>query len=109
ELIYNGYVLLIVSIVSLSNNNMNQTELVELLKKHFGIEGLSSTIEGLNLNNSDVTLEDLLKALEKNEYLFKSVIRDDMDEVIEYSIGRRAKAEFPKESMVELVRFVYGL
>ncbi|GMM37693.1 Smc5-Smc6 complex subunit [Saccharomycopsis crataegensis] len=103
----NALTMIVIACVALSSNNMNKVELLKYLKHHFDIS-LTSTIPNISHNNEKVNLEDFLKMMEKTEYLSKKVEHNEEHELIEYSLGRRAKVEFPKESLCQFVQKMYN-
>lgn len=116
NLVSNSLIIIIVSIVALSSNNMNEKELLQYLSNHFGIKEDTKLPNvynisggGTSLPGEKITMSEFLRIMEKQEYLNKVVEKSDDLTLIEYSLGRRAKTEFPKESLVKFVQQMFGL
>lgn len=104
DLVYKGVLSVILCIVFFSKNNILHQELIKFLET-FGIPSDGSKIAILN-----ITIEDLIKSLEKREYIVRLEEKSDTDgEVISYRIGRRTQAELGLESLEKLVQEIMGL
>lgn len=101
ELVFSGLALVTVTIIMVSSNHINEVELMEIMRKSFGVD------PNENLEVLQISVKDFFKLLDKTDYVNRSVIRADNEEIVEYSVGRRAKAEFPRESFVELAKIIY--
>ncbi|CCH45228.1 Non-structural maintenance of chromosome element 3 [Wickerhamomyces ciferrii] len=102
NLVSNGLTLMIISIIMVSNNHISEGELLTILNENFGIN-TNTPLEILN-----IPILDFFKILDKQEYLIRSSLKSDNEEIVEYSIGRRSKIEFNKESFVEFARIIYN-
>lgn len=104
DLAYKGILTVILCIIFFSKNNILHQELIKILET-FGIPSDGSKIPILNS-----TIDDLIKALERREYIIKLEEKSDTDgEVISYRIGRRTQAEFGLGSLEILVQEIMGL
>ncbi|CAI4057104.1 hypothetical protein SUVZ_02G4010 [Saccharomyces uvarum] len=104
DLAYKGILTVILCIIFFSKNNILHQELIKVLES-FGIPSDGSKIPILNS-----TIDDLIKALERREYIIKLEEKSDTDgEVISYRIGRRTQAEFGLGSLEILVQEIMGL
>lgn len=109
ELISNALVLITISCVALSSNNINKAELIRYFKNHFDLSPMSIVPGIYNGSGEKATLEDFLRILERNDYLDKRVEKNDEHELVEYFLGRRAKVEFPEESLIQYVLLISGI
>lgn len=101
DLMFRGLALAIVMVIIVSNNHVTQEELFRVLHNSFGFD----TTEPLKIIN--LTLIDLLKQLDKQEYVNRIVTRTDTEEVAEYTAGRRGLMEMDKEAFTDLTRILY--
>lgn len=101
---FKGLLSVILCTVLFSKNNILQQELFEHLQK-FGVPTDGSPIPIIN-----IPILELLKTLDKLEYLSRHQEHTDLDlETVTYRIGRRTQAEFPLDSLVLLIRNVMGI
>ncbi|EHN03018.1 Nse3p [Saccharomyces cerevisiae x Saccharomyces kudriavzevii VIN7] len=104
DLVYKGVLSVVLCVIFFSKNNILHQELIKYLET-FGIPSDGSKIPILN-----TPIEDLIKTLEKREYIAKLEEKSDTDgEVISYRIGRRTQAEFGLKSLEVLVQEIMGL
>ncbi len=102
DLVFSGLALAIVAIIMVSNNHINQVELIKIMRETFGVDP-NTELEVLN-----ITIEEFLKKLDKSDYVNRSCIKNDNEEVVEYSVGRRAKSEFNRESFIAFTQIIYN-
>lgn len=99
-----GLLSVVLCVIFFSNNHAIQQELYEHLEK-FGIP-----TDGSNIPIVDITILELLRLFEKQEYIARNVEHSGAELEVEiYRIGRRTKAEFPAESLVHFVRVLMGI
>ncbi|QLG70506.1 hypothetical protein HG535_0A04460 [Zygotorulaspora mrakii] len=104
DLAFKGVLTVTLCTVLFSKNHILQQELLEHLSS-FGIPTDGSKIPVINC-----TIDELLKTLDRREYLYR--VQDSADiqgETVFYRIGRRTQLEFDLDSLVLLVRSVMGL
>ncbi|EGW35459.1 uncharacterized protein SPAPADRAFT_58693 [Spathaspora passalidarum NRRL Y-27907] len=105
ELVKNGILLVIVSLIILSENHISESELFRNLRK-FGIS------TNLNVKNSslNMNIQELLNDLIRREYLNKNITkgRIESENVVEYTLGRRSLIEFPPQSCFEYIKKIFG-
>lgn len=102
ELVFSGLALATVAIIMVSNNHINQVELIQIMRNTFGVD------PNKELDVLGITIEEFYKRLDKTDYVNRSVIRVENEEIVEYSVGRRAKAEFNRESFVAFAQIIYN-
>lgn len=101
KLMNNGLILLIISIIILSENSINQEELIKILTNIYGIT------EVTKFSISQKTILEFLKDLDKQEYVYRKVTKGGQnDDVVEYSLGRRGREEFNKDSFIDFARII---
>lgn len=104
ELIFSGVALTIVGLLVVHGNKMDEVELMNILKNDFGFD------QNKQLDVLGITPIELLKQLDKTEYINRLVVAMDNGEpVVEYSVGRRAKLEFPKNNFIEFLRLLNNI
>lgn len=104
EFAFNGITLIVLCIILFSKNNVLHQELVSYIKS-FGVP-----IDGTDIPILKCSLDELLKTLEKKEYIVKLEETSDIEgSVVMYRIGRRTKYEFDIKSLIRLVEEVMGL
>lgn len=105
ELIKTGIMVMIVSLLILSENRLPETELIRYMKQ-FGIS------DNLNIRNSNynLNLTELVGDLVKREYLNKEVTkgRIESETFTEYTLGRRSLVEFSPQSVFDYIKTIYG-
>lgn len=107
ELIKSGVLVIIISLIILSEGRISETELLKKLQK-FGLS------ESLNSRNSSINLStmELIQDFIKREYFNKEGVTTTEGIVngnlINYTLGRRLLIEFTAQSMYELVQNIYG-
>lgn len=104
DLAFKGVLSVVLCIILFSKNHILQQELLSHLES-FGIP-----IDGTKIPILNCTIDELLKTMDKREYLSK--IQDSSDiqgETISYRIGKRTQSEFGLDSLVLLVQSVMGL
>lgn len=104
ELVLDGVAIVVVSIIMVSNNHINETELFDILDKSFGIND-TDTLPVVNVSRTE-----LMKLLDRYEYVNKveTGAKDSSDKVTEYTVGRRALVELDRDSITELMKIIYG-
>lgn len=104
ELVKSGILLLILSVLVISENHLSEQELVKTLKRY----GLS---ENLNIRNSNLNLNlyDLLSEFRKKDYIEREIVKGstEAENNTVYYLGKRALTEFPPESMFEYLKVLY--
>lgn len=104
ELCFKGVLTVILCIVLFSKNSILQEELFSFLEQ-FGIP-----TDGNKIPILDWTLVELLKVLERKEYIQSQVENTALDlETVLYSIGRRTQWEFNIQSLTQLVMQVMAV
>ncbi|CCH60124.1 hypothetical protein TBLA_0C03200 [Henningerozyma blattae CBS 6284] len=104
DVVFKGVLTIILSIVFYSKNTLLHNELLPLLER-FGIP-----VDGTQIPILDCNIDDLLKTLERREYLAKTVENSSTEgELITYSIGRRTRAEFPADALIRLTQQVLDI
>ncbi|SCU87969.1 LADA_0E07360g1_1 [Lachancea dasiensis] len=96
HLVAQGLTLAVLTIVLLSKNNVHQEELKEAMVE-FGVHS-----ENFRLPVLDLTLDEFLKNLVKQEYLrcTEETAQDGVRLAVIYGIGRRTQVEFDKASLL---------
>lgn len=100
ELIKSGILLLVVSVIVLSENRISETELLKQLEKF----GLSESIVEKN-SSLNMTTAELLSEFVKRDYLEREGQASDF---VDYTLGRRLSAEFEPKSLYEFILNIYG-
>ncbi|CAH2353907.1 hypothetical protein CLIB1423_13S01596 [[Candida] railenensis] len=100
ELIKSGILLLVVSVIVLSENRISETELLKQLKKF----GLSESVIEKN-SSLNMTTVELLSEFVKRDYLEREGQASDF---VDYTLGRRLSAEFEPKSLYEFISNLYG-
>ncbi|KAH3681912.1 hypothetical protein WICPIJ_007108 [Wickerhamomyces pijperi] len=102
KLMNNGVILLILSIIILSENSIMEEELTRIFKDIYGIG------EVTKFPIAEINILEFLKILDKQEYVHRKVTRGSTSdqEVVEYMLGRRAKAEFDRDSFISFARII---
>ncbi|CCF58298.1 hypothetical protein KAFR_0E01440 [Kazachstania africana CBS 2517] len=104
DLAYNGILSVILCIILFSSNHILHQDLLKQMEK-FGIP-----TDGTAIPIVQLTIDDLLKTLERRQYIVKLEEKSDVvGDVVLYRIGRRTQAEFDQSSLVQLVREVMGV
>lgn len=104
DLALKGLLSVILCIILFSKNNILQGELTKYLEA-FGVP-----IDGSKIPILKLSIEELLKLLDRLEYIVKLEEKSDMEgDTVSYRIGRRTQAEFELDSLVTLVQEVMGL
>ena len=104
DMVFKGILSVVLCIVLFSKNNILHQELLKGLGK-FGIP-----TDGSHINILNYSIDDLLKILERKEYISKLEEKSDIEgDVVMYRVGRRTKAEFDLDALVNLVRTLLGL
>lgn len=101
QLMVQGLALTVVSLIVVNGNHMNETDLMKTLVENFGFQ-LNKDLDIIQM-----TPLNLLKLLDKYEYVSRTVIKNEQDEIVEYKIGRRALLEFDRDSFVEFVKILF--
>ncbi|CCD24055.1 Smc5-Smc6 complex subunit NSE3 NDAI_0C03950 [Naumovozyma dairenensis CBS 421] len=104
DLVFKGLLSVILCIVLFSKNNILHQELLSALEK-FGVP-----TDGTKIPILKWSIDDLMKNLEKKEYLVKLEEKSDIEgSLILYRIGRRTQAEFGLDSLLMLVQEIMNL
>ena len=106
-----GLTCLFISIILLSKNNILHQEMTMYLSR-FGIP-----IDGTHIPIIDLSLDELVKILDKKEYIMKLEERSQGDSsgnangnaITLYRIGRRTKHEFGVDSLVHMIEETMGI
>lgn len=105
DLVKTGIMLLIISMIILNENHIQETILLTKLKK-FGIS------DNLNQKNSNINMnsKDLLNDLTDKEYLLRKKLkgRTELEDIHDYSLGKRSLAEFTPQGVFEYIKIIYG-
>lgn len=101
DLMLRGIAMAVVMIIAVSNNHMTEEELLNVLQTNFGF----STTEPLDVLN--ISTRDLLKLLDKLEYVNRTVIRTENDELAEYTVGRRGLREVDRDAFRSITQVLY--
>lgn len=104
-LVLQGLTSVVIAVVLFSSNNILQQELEQHLAK-FGIP-----TDGLRIPIVDLTFEELIKLLDRKEYIVRIEERskDGNQETVSYRIGRRTQIEFDKDSLLAMCQELMGL
>ncbi|KAI5970248.1 hypothetical protein CANMA_000700 [Candida margitis] len=105
ELVKTGIMMLVTTLVILSENHIMESQLVRSLKK-FGISD-SVNIKNTNLN---MNWEDILKELVSREYLNKEHLNTDStnDKIFDISLGKRSLTELAPLRVYDYIKTLYG-
>lgn len=100
-----GLTFIILAVVLFSKNNLLHQELTHHLQK-FGVPQ-----DGHKIPIIDMTVEELIKLLDKQEYITKIEERskDGTQETVFYKIGRRTQAEFDRAALLSMCQELLGL
>jgi hypothetical protein len=101
DLTFMGLAITVIMIVVVNNNHMNEIELLQVLNEHFGV-AITEPLPILSL-----TPVEFLRHLDKQEYVNRTMIKADNEEVVEYSIGRRGLLELDRETFTELTQILF--
>lgn len=101
ELMLRGLALAIVMIIVVSGNHMTEEELLRVLQNSFGMD-VTAPIKVLN-----ITPVELLKQLDRQEYVNRTELRSDTEVTTEYNVGRRGISEVDREAFTELTQILY--
>lgn len=107
ELIKTGVTALVMSLLVVSENNLQESELLNKLQS-FGISGnLNDRNQALSMNYKELVAEMVRK-----QYLGKRVAsvnaRDNTNILETYTLGPRAMVEMPPDRMLALIKAIYG-
>lgn len=105
ELVKTGIMLVIISMVILNENHIQEVILFKKLKK-FGIS------DNLNQKNSNINMnaKDLLNDLTDKDYLLRKKLkgRTELEDIYDYSLGKRSLVEFSPQGVFEYIKIIYG-
>ncbi|CUM62953.1 uncharacterized protein PRCAT00000513001 [Priceomyces carsonii] len=105
ELVKQGILLLVISLLVLNENRLLEHDLVKILKS-FGLA------DNLNIKNTNYNLNiyELVADFVKKDYLSKQQLKGSTESstVVEFALGRRALVEFPPESLFSYFKIIYG-
>ncbi|RCK59307.1 Non-structural maintenance of chromosome element 3 [Candida viswanathii] len=105
DLVKTGIMLVVISMVILNENHIQETTLFRKLRK-FGI------LDDLNRKNSNINMnaKDLLNDLTQKEYLLRKKLkgRTELEDIFDYSLGKRSLVEFSPQGVFEYIKMIYG-
>lgn len=101
DLAASGLTLATLFTIIVSNNHINEVELLTNMSENFGVDPTK------NLDIVNMPIVDFYKMLDKSDYVDRNVIKADNEEIVEYSVGRRGKAELTRNDFIDFAKIIY--
>ncbi|CDK26180.1 unnamed protein product [Kuraishia capsulata CBS 1993] len=110
DTVESGFKALIICIIALHENHITKNELFQILEEQFKISTHQTTVYDFL---SRCNMDEFMSLMDRQEYIVQSVTksanaRNQTGDFVEYSLGRRAVAEFGKAEMMRFIEGIYG-